>query len=295
MRVVAAALALGASVFVLGGFAGGDSTYAPRRIPVLSYHGLSTDSSVPNGAADARFFDVRLQAFREQMKYLHDAGFASITPEQYKKWVYGEKVSLPKKPVLITFDDGRQSAQLATRVLEQNGFKATMYVVTGFADGAFGGPRGEAGWYLNWDQLKAMRSTGVWNMQFHAGPRGHAYVRNPANPTCPYFYACRFGETAAAYKARVKSDVAEGLGAMRSVFGLPAGWRGPTFAMPWDRRSRATTERWAAPYFESQFPIVFVEDNYVGRAHNQRYRFEVHNPYDLNRFKAGLASSRFAR
>ena len=110
MRTVAAA-ALGASVLALTGFAGGDGASGPRRIPVLSYHGLSADSDVVEGAADPRFFDVRLSAFREQMKYLHDAGFRSVTPEQNKKWVFGEKIYLPDKPVLITFDDGRKSAE----------------------------------------------------------------------------------------------------------------------------------------------------------------------------------------
>jgi hypothetical protein len=71
---------------------------------------------------------------------------------------------------------------------------------------------------------------------------------------------------------------------MRSVFNLPAGWRGPTFAVPW-----------LAAYFASQFPVVFVQESYHGDVDNQRYRFEVHNPHDLEDFKAGLSSSRFAR
>lgn len=263
----------------------------PHRIPVLSYHGLTTDSTVVQGAADQRFFDVRLSAFNEQMRYLRDAGYRSITAEEYKQWVYGEDVSLPEKPILITFDDGQTSTQLATPVLEENGLAATMHVASGFADGDFGGPHGERGWYLTWDQLKAMRSTGLWEMQFHAGPKGHMYVRNPTYPKCHEFYACRFGEDDATYEARVKSDVAQGLGALRSTFDLPAGWRGSTFAAPW----HGAAEGWLPDYFASQFPVVFVEDSYAGDVNNQRYRFEVHNPYDLERFKAGLDSSRFER
>jgi len=58
-------------------------------------------------------------------------------------------------------------------------------------------------------------------MQFHGGPMGHAYVNDPAHPACPRYYPCRFGEDDTSYRARVKSDVAQGLGAMRTAFDLP--------------------------------------------------------------------------
>jgi hypothetical protein len=266
------------------------------HIPVIAYHGVTRDPAVVQGAADIHFFDVRLPAFEAQMAYLHDAGFDTITPSQYKKWTHGEEVSLPAKPILITFDDGQTSAQVATPVLDRHGFVAVMYVASGFADGTFGGPNGEPGWYLTWDQLKEMRASGRWIVQFHAGPMGHAYVDDPADPTCHHFYPCRLGEDDATYEERVKSDVAQGLGAMRSAFDLPDDWRGSTFAVPWDdAASTETTEPWLGAYFADQFPVVFVQDNYTGDVNNQRYRFEVHNPFDLDRFKSGLDSPNFAR
>lgn len=294
LLAVGLALVLGAVVLGLVLLSRDDAD--PSRIPVLAYHGITTDSAVVEGAADQRFFDVRLPAFREQMRYLDDAGYETITPTQYKKWVYGEDVSLPSKPILITFDDGQTSAQLATPVLEHYGFSATMFVASGFADGDFGGPNGEDDWYLGWDELKGMRSTGAWVMQFHAGPSGHAFVRDADDPTCHRFYPCRFGEDDATYQARVKSDVAQGLGAMRSVFDLPTDWRSTTFAVPWDdaAQSGTTTEPWLAAYFASQFPVVFVQEKYAGNVNHQRYRFEVHNPHDLTRFESGLSSTRFA-
>jgi hypothetical protein len=95
-----------------------------------------------------------------------------------------------------------------------------------------------------WHELEGTSSTGAWFMQFHAGPSGHAFVRDPEDPTCHRFSPCRFGENEATYKTRVKSDVAQGLGAMRSAFDLPAGWQGATFAVPWDdaAQSKTTTE-----------------------------------------------------
>ena len=276
---------------------GEDGGDPPPRIPVIVYHGLTTDSEVTTDQQDSRFFEVRLSAFEAQMAHLHEAGFHTITPSQYRKWVDDLAVSLPDKPVLVTFDDGQTSTQLATSVLERYDFKAVMYVVSGFADGSFGGPHGEPGWYLTWEQLVEMRSTGRWIMQFHAGPRGHAYVNDPADPTCHRYYPCRFGEDDATYRARVKGDVAQGLGATRTAFGLPEGWHGSTFAVPWDDTAgpMTTTEPWLAAYFASLFPVVFVQESYSGEADNQRYRFEVHNPIELDEFRAELDNQRFDR
>ena len=133
-------------------------------------------------------------------------------------------------------------------------------------------------------------------MQFHAGPMGHAFVNDPRDPACHRFYPCRFGEDDATYQARVKSDVAQGLGAMRTVFGLDDDWSGSTFAVPWDDAGTAeTTETWLSRYFADLFPVVFVQDSYDGDHDNQRFRFEIHNPLDLDEFATNLASPNFAR
>jgi hypothetical protein len=65
------------------------------------------------------------------MEYLREAGYRSITPEQYERWLYGEDVSLPAKPIFISFDNGQNSLHLATPVLKQTGFATTVYVVSG--------------------------------------------------------------------------------------------------------------------------------------------------------------------
>ena len=141
-----------------------------------------------------------------------------------------------------------------------------------------------------------MRAGGHWIMQFHAGPMGHAYIDDPAFSTCHRYYPCRYGQDDATYEARVKSDVAQGLGAMRSIFDLPDHWHGSTFAVPWDDAgSSETAGSWVSAYLADQFPVVFVQDSYTGDVDNQRYRFEIHNPFDLDRFESGLESPNFAR
>jgi hypothetical protein len=265
---------------------------------VLAYHGVTRDPEVVFGAADPRFFAVRLAQFRAQMQFLAGAGYETMTPDEYEAWVAGGDVDLPEKPVLITFDDGETSTQLATPVLEEHDFAAVMFVVSGFADGDYGGPNGEPDWYLTWDQLADMAATGHWLVQFHAGPKGHAFVRDPDFPACHRFYPCRFGEDDATYQTRVKTDIAQGLGAIRTSFGLPDDWQSATFAVPWDDvagPNDTTHEPWLGAYFATQFPVVFLQNKYRGPVDNQRYRSEIHNPDDLDAFERGLLSPRFAR
>ena len=54
---------------------------------------------------------------------------------------------------------------------------ATSYVSWGFANKKLGGPQ-EEGWYLTRGDLEEMRSTGLREMQFDAGPEGRFQVDN---------------------------------------------------------------------------------------------------------------------
>jgi hypothetical protein len=56
-----------------------------------------------------------------------------------------------------------------------------------------------------------------------------------------------------------------------------------------------TTEPWLSAYFAGLFPVVFVQESYQGEVDHQRYRFEIHNPTDLDDLDAALDSPRFTR
>jgi len=66
-------------------------------VPVLLYHRLVT-ADKGSGVAPA--------TFEAQLHRLHDLGFDAITLDQYARFVRGDLVELPQRPVLITFDDG---------------------------------------------------------------------------------------------------------------------------------------------------------------------------------------------
>ena len=115
----------------------------------------------------------------------------------------GAAQALPPRPILITFDDGRlDSYRGADPVLEQYGFRATMFVITEPVE------RGNP-FYLRWNELPKMRDSGRWDLQEHAGAR-HKIVRIDAAGTHGAFFAnrmCADGnlETFAAYERRVRA------------------------------------------------------------------------------------------
>ncbi|MDF2873472.1 MAG: poly-beta,6-N-acetyl-D-glucosamine N-deacetylase PgaB [Sporomusa sp.] len=97
---------------------------AEAGIPVLLYHHVGNDDGgLPR-------LTVTAAEFERQMLLLHQAGFETITPEQLVAYMNGEKVSLPEKPIMFTFDDGYDDNYIyAVPILKEYGFTATFLVV----------------------------------------------------------------------------------------------------------------------------------------------------------------------
>src|SRR5581483_5550259 len=84
-------------------------------VPVLVYHGIGrTWETGPD-----RPFVVSRAHFAAQMRTLQDAGFHAIDSADLVRFIRtGDRSLLPRRPVLITFDDGRTDAMLeATPIL----------------------------------------------------------------------------------------------------------------------------------------------------------------------------------
>ncbi|MEK5039843.1 polysaccharide deacetylase family protein [Sporosarcina sp. FSL K6-3457] len=93
-------------------------------IPVLMYHDILRNKTDNNTST------LEIEKFKEQMDYLKKNGWTTITPKQLENWVT-KKSTLPKKSVLITFDDGYQSTiDLAYPILKAHGFQATSFLIT---------------------------------------------------------------------------------------------------------------------------------------------------------------------
>jgi peptidoglycan/xylan/chitin deacetylase (PgdA/CDA1 family) len=223
-----------------------------NAIPVLVYHGIDNrDDS----------YSVSQRTFAAQMQMLKLAGFETVSIAQYNAFQTGDSTGLPARPILITFDDGRfDSYRGADSILAREGFRATMFVITG--DIANRNP-----FYLNWTELHRMRSSGRWDIQPHAY-RGHVLVTVDARGDQRPFYAMRRWlrstgeETFAAFQRRVGGDLFS-LAAQFRAQGIPI----YSIAVPYGDYGQqdAGNDPRIVPFtlglMGSQFGTVFIQDN----------------------------------
>lgn len=119
------------------------------RIPVLMYHALD-NSENPCGSDDPSelVYVVNTAEFRRQMEFLRNNGFTTITSMD----LLSGKV-LPKKAVIIGFDDGHVSNySLALPILKEFGFTTEVYVTTDWIDTPH---------YLTSDNIIALQREGI--------------------------------------------------------------------------------------------------------------------------------------
>jgi peptidoglycan/xylan/chitin deacetylase (PgdA/CDA1 family) len=109
-------------------------------VPILMYHQVSRR---PHPAF--RKYTVTARAFAAQMAWLAWAGYRAITLDAVLAARTGRD-SLPRRPVVITFDDGFQDCwDYAVPVLRSRGFRATFFLVAGLIGGRSTWPLREKG------------------------------------------------------------------------------------------------------------------------------------------------------
>ncbi len=136
-----------------------EKAMAPIKVPILLYHSI-TDNVMPR----FRTYTLSPRLFLAHMTYLHEWGYTPLTVTQFiTQRVYGP-AALPKRPVVITFDDGFADFYAhALPILRRFDFVATLYVTTssiGDTSKRLHCPD-EARPMLTWEQLRACVEQGV--------------------------------------------------------------------------------------------------------------------------------------
>lgn len=119
-------------------------------VPILMYHYVRSvdEASDPLGYR----LSVTPERFGEQLAYLHEQGYTSVTMAELAGCLRGE-TRCPAKIVALTFDDGYEdSYRAALPLLQQYGLRATFYIVPNFV--------GSPG-YMSWEQVRAMHAAGM--------------------------------------------------------------------------------------------------------------------------------------
>lgn len=135
------------------------------RLPILLYHDLESEK-FPSDKTNPATKDtvVHVNSFENQIKFLADGGYQSISVEEFFRFRNREKPIQPKT-VIITFDDGHYSNyHLAFPILQKYGLTATFFVI---AD------RINQKYHLSVDQIKEMATAG---MEFGSHGMTHGYL-----------------------------------------------------------------------------------------------------------------------
>ena len=123
-------------------------------VPVIMYHSIGGHPS---------YLTTSTTQFTEQMRALKLGGFHTLTIQQYAAYVHGDLRGLPERPILLTFDDGRQDAyQAANPILAADGFHATELAVPGWVVH-------NPGFSVSWAELEQMYRGTTWDVESHFG------------------------------------------------------------------------------------------------------------------------------
>ena len=101
---------------------------ARPQVPILCYHQIRDwRGSDSKGAKD---YIIPVASFKEQMQMLADSGYHTVLPDQVYAYLT-TGAPLPKKPVMLTFDDGDlDQYTVAVPELEKHGFKGAFFIMT---------------------------------------------------------------------------------------------------------------------------------------------------------------------
>lgn len=129
------------------------------EVPVLMYHYIRV-VELPQSDELGFRLSVTPQDFENQLLYLQQNGYQTITPDEFYA-ALEKKQKFGFKPVLLTFDDGYEDFYTtAFPILKKYNLKATIFVVPGFISE----PDRR---YLTWEQLRELDQSGLVTIASH--------------------------------------------------------------------------------------------------------------------------------
>jgi peptidoglycan/xylan/chitin deacetylase (PgdA/CDA1 family) len=209
------------------------------RLPVLLYHhiGPSRPGTFPE-------LTVSADRFARHIQWLARRGYVGICPADWLAWCRKGR-PLPRKPVLLTFDDGY--ADLTTHafpLLRRHNFGAAVFIVTGRIGGENQWDRARGSQphrLMSADQIRAWAGSGI---EFGAHSRTH-----PDLTSLP---------------GREMDDEIRG---SRDELAALTGLTVPSFAYPFGRVNAAVAER-----VRATFDCAFSCEEGVNTATHDRYQ-----------------------
>lgn len=123
-----------------------------HTVPILIYHQMPAN-------------------FAQQADYLKTRGYTTISMRELAD-ALDKKLSLPSKPVVLTFDDGFSDNMKTIPILKARNMKATYYLIVGsersrWCIGVLRKATNCGDSYMNWQEIKQLRDSGVAEIGVH--------------------------------------------------------------------------------------------------------------------------------
>lgn len=100
------------------------------KVPVLMYHDVIDSESLKQYSDKNKKISISIDKFEQQMKFLKENNYKVLTLDEFYGFMLGTK-TLPKRCVLITFDDGRKNIFInAYPILKKYNFSAVAFIIT---------------------------------------------------------------------------------------------------------------------------------------------------------------------
>ena len=259
-------------------------------LPVLLYHGVAPVSGFSKRADAGLGIDP--EDFARQMVLLDHAGYDTITLDDFIRFIRREQVSLPPRPLLLTFDGARLDSWTGSDgILRELGFNAVLFVDLGRVEE-------EDPEYLTWRELNTLQRSGRWEVQLQSGTGNHRIRYGPAPDDVGPFYAYRGSEERIdGWRERVFSDIT--WGEEQLAFRVRS-YRPLAFAPPYGNYGQAGTNDQRIPRallarLLQSFEVVFTQDRSgvaSPGATNPLGRIEITRDVTEGEFRTLLVSAR---
>lgn len=218
------------------------------HIPVLLYHRLLTPQEMKSHHPESDI--ISTVAFDQQMTYLHDHGYHTITIQQLQGFLNGQ-TQLPKKSVMIQFDDGRLDIlRYAYPEMKKYNFHGVAMLITSRESRTSEVWDPNKNQFLSWPQVAQIRD--VFELGGHTNAMHEVNAQNRTDVVSS------------------KLTYAQKLADLQTNHKLIGG--GLAFAYPWGQYTAQTITLLKQAGFQLAFTTHY---GYI-QPHN--------NPYELNRF-----------
>jgi hypothetical protein len=222
-----------------------------------------------------RYRRIDRERFARHMVLLDHAGYETIGLDEFIRFVNGDNVRLPPRPLLLTVDSVRLDSWTGTdAILRKLRFNAVLFVNVGRVQ--FDDPA-----YLTWRELSRLQASGRWDVQLQSGTGGKRIQYGPRRSDVGPFYAYRGSEERFhGWRERVFSDIT--YGEEQLAHHIDA-YRPLAFAPPYGNYGQAATNdpripRQLMDRLLLSFEVVFTQDRSgyaTPGARNPLGRFEI--------------------